>query len=230
MLMTFLYILGITAEAMTGALSAGKRRMDWFGVMLVASITAIGGGTVRDILLGYYPLSWVAHPEYLVITCIAGLLATMTAKWIVRYHKIFLILDSIGLIVFSIIGYQVAQSMHLPALICVVAAVITGVFGGLMRDLICRQPPMVLHRELYASVAILAGVLYWVLEYMGASVTIATFVTLIVGFGIRIAAIQYGWRLPTFHFDDAHSEDNVVDIQSAVEPQTQPETQPRRSA
>lgn len=204
MLMTFLYLIGITAEAMTGALSAGRRHMDWFGVMLVASITAIGGGTVRDILLGYYPLSWVAHPEYLVITCIAGLFATAIAPWIVRYHKFFLILDSIGLIVFSIIGYQIAQSMHLPALICGVSAVVTGVFGGLMRDLICRQPPMVLHRELYASVAMMAAALYWALEKFGVSVTVATFITLIVGFGIRIAAIQYRWALPVFRFEDKH--------------------------
>ena len=202
MLMTFLYLIGITAEAMTGALSAGRRRMDWFGVMFVASITAIGGGTIRDILLGYYPLSWVAHPEYLVITCLAGLFATAIGPWIVRYHKFFLILDSLGLIVFSIIGYQVAQGMHLPALICGVSAVITGVFGGLMRDLICRQPPMVLYRELYASVAMISAALYWGLEHWGVSVTASTFITLIVGLSLRLAAIQFQWCLPVFHFED----------------------------
>ena len=76
MLLSVLYIIGITAEAMTGTLSAGRRKMDWFGVMLVASATAIGGGTVRDILLGHYPLEWVKNPEYLVITCLADVLTT----------------------------------------------------------------------------------------------------------------------------------------------------------
>lgn len=100
MLLSILYIIGITAEAMTGALAAGKRHMDWFGVMLVASATAIGGGTVRDILLGHYPLGWVAHPQYLVITCVAGILTTYFARWVVRFHKVFILLDAIGLIVF----------------------------------------------------------------------------------------------------------------------------------
>lgn len=130
MLLSILYIIGITAEAMTGAIAAGKRNMDWFGVMLVASATAIGGGSVRDILLGHYPLGWVAHPQYLVITCLAGLLTTVMAKWVVRFHKLFIILDAIGLIVFSIIACRVAMNMGLPAIICVVAAVVTGVFGG----------------------------------------------------------------------------------------------------
>ncbi|MGF1688424.1 trimeric intracellular cation channel family protein [Photobacterium japonica] len=213
MLLTTLYIIGITAEAMTGALAAGKRHMDWFGVMLVASATAIGGGTVRDILLGHYPLGWVANPQYLVITCVAGLFTTLVAPWVVRFHKLFVLLDSLGLIVFSIIGCRVAMDMGLSPLICIVAAVVTGVFGGLLRDLITRRPPMVLHKELYASVAFIAGGMYYGLLYLGIDETIVTIATLVVGFSLRVAAVQFSWSLPVFHFDDVEAKQDSAKSQ-----------------
>lgn len=210
MLLTTLYIIGITAEAMTGALAAGKRHMDWFGVMLVASATAIGGGTVRDVLLGHYPLGWVANPQYLVITCLAGLLTTVIAKWVVRFHKFFIILDAVGLIVFSIIGCRIAMDMGLPAIICIVSAVVTGIFGGLLRDLICRQQPMVLHKELYASVAFLAGSMYYGMMFFAVPEMIATLSTLVVGFVARMAAVQWSWRLPVFKLEESSDEKRVA--------------------
>ncbi|WP_434356225.1 trimeric intracellular cation channel family protein [Parasalinivibrio latis] len=202
MLLSTLYIIGITAEAMTGALAAGRRHMDWFGVMLVASATAIGGGTVRDILLGHYPLGWVAHPQYLVITCIAGILTTWVGQWVERYHRIFVLLDSLGLIVFSIIGCRVAIDMGLPPLICVVSAVVTGVFGGLLRDLACRRQPMVLHKELYASISFIAGWMYWGMVEFGIHDYITTPVVLVAGFTFRMAAVKFGWGLPVFRFGE----------------------------
>ncbi|MEZ9877458.1 trimeric intracellular cation channel family protein [Vibrio breoganii] len=201
MLLSVLYIIGITAEAMTGALSAGRRKMDWFGVMLVASATAIGGGTVRDILLGHYPLSWVKNPEFLVITCIAGILTTGFAKWVIKLKGVFIRLDALGLIVFSIIGTKVAMGMGHHALICMVSALVTGVFGGLLRDLICRQTPLVLHEELYASVALIASGLYLTLLELGISDVTATITTLIVGYLLRMAAVRFKWRLPSFHLE-----------------------------
>ncbi|ANO33254.1 hypothetical protein BCT86_04350 [Vibrio breoganii] len=201
MLLSALYIIGITAEAMTGALSAGRRKMDWFGVMLVASATAIGGGTVRDILLGHYPLSWVKNPEFLVITCIAGILTTGFAKWVIKLKGVFIRLDALGLIVFSIIGTKVAMGMGHHALICMVSALVTGIFGGLLRDLICRQTPLVLHEELYASVALIASGLYLTLLEFGISDVTATITTLIVGYLLRMAAVRFKWRLPSFHLE-----------------------------
>ena len=90
MLLTIIYIIAITAEAMTGALSAGRRSMDWFGVVLIACVTALGGGSVRDVLLGHYPLTWVKHPEYLVLTCCAAFVTIIIAKWMKHLHSIFL--------------------------------------------------------------------------------------------------------------------------------------------
>ncbi len=198
MLLSIIYVIGITAEAMTGALSAGRKNMDWFGVMLVASATAIGGGSVRDIILGNYPLTWVQHPEFLLITCVAGIFTTWVAKWVVKFKGVFIRLDALGLAAFSIIGCQKGISMVLHPGICIVAAIITGVFGGLLRDLICRQAPLVLHQELYASVSLVVAGLYLGLLHFGVSDVIATVSTLIVGYLLRMASVRFKWRLPTF--------------------------------
>ncbi|MGV2989488.1 trimeric intracellular cation channel family protein [Vibrio sp. E150_011] len=201
MLLSVLYIIGITAEAMTGALSAGRRNMDWFGVMLVASATAIGGGTVRDILLGHYPLGWVKNPEFLVITCIAGVLTTGLAKWIIKLKGVFIRLDALGLVVFTIIGTNVGLSMELHPFICIVSGLVTGVFGGLLRDLICRQTPLVLHQELYALVSVVAACLYLGLLELGLNTLPTTIITIVVGYTLRMAAVRFKWRLPNFKLD-----------------------------
>jgi len=208
MLLTILYFIGITAEAMTGAILAGKRKMDWFGVMFVASATAIGGGTVRDIILGHHPVGWIKHPEYIIITCIAGVFTTLIAPWVARHKKLFIVLDSIGLVVFSIIGCRVAMDMDLSPIICVIAAIITGIFGGLLRDLLCRQTPLVLHKELYASVSLFAASLYLVLLYYGVEDSLAVMATLFSGFTLRITALKFSWSLPVFHFEQEKTEDN----------------------
>ncbi|WP_413190510.1 trimeric intracellular cation channel family protein [Psychrobacter sp. AT9] len=200
MLLSIVYIIGITAEAMTGALSAGRQNMDWFGVMLIASVTAIGGGSIRDILLGNYPLTWVEHPEYLLIVCVAGLITTWLAKWVVKFNGVFMRLDALGLAAFSIIGCQVGLNMGLHYGVCVVAAIVTGVFGGLLRDLICRQTPLVLHHELYASVSLIVACLYLTLQYFTVSSNISVIVSLVAGYLIRMAAVRAKWRLPVFHF------------------------------
>lgn len=124
---------------MTGALAAGGHKMDLFGVIFIALVTAIGGGSIRDVLLGHYPLTWVKHPEYIVLICLCALIATKIPRIVSRLESLFLTLDAIGLVVFSILGAQIAIEQNHGFIIAISAAVITGVFGGILRDILCMR-------------------------------------------------------------------------------------------
>lgn len=198
--LTVLFLIGITAEAMTGALAAGRERMDLFGVVIVACVTAIGGGSIRDVLLGHYPLIWVEHPSYLVLVALAAVITVIVAPIMQHFRVLFLGLDALGLAVFAIIGTRVALEMGHGVVIAVAAAVITGVFGGVMRDLLCDRVPLVFRQELYASIAILAALVFMGLTAAGVPENWGAVITLVVGFSLRVAAIRFKLGLPVFDY------------------------------
>src|SRR5690606_32698224 len=173
--------VAITAEAMTAALSAGRRDMDWVGVCIIACVTALGGGSVRDVLLGHYPLTWVRHPEYLWITAGAAILTALIAPVMRRLHSLFLILDALGLVVFTVIGCRIAQEMQLPITIVLVSGMITGCAGGVLRDVLCNDIPLLFRKELYASVSGLTGGVFMAAQALEMHMNAAMLIAMIFG-------------------------------------------------
>ena len=194
-------IIAVAAEAMTAALAAGRRKMDWFGVCVLAAVTALGGGTMRDTLLGHYPLTWVSNPMLLLVACAAALVTIFIARFMERLRWPFLILDALGLVVFTIIGCNVALDMGQPAVIVIVAGMITGIAGGIIRDVLCNDIPLVFSGELYATVSIVTGVIYYLGLQANLVHDVVTVIAGVVGFTLRIIAIRFNWAMPKFIYD-----------------------------
>ncbi|CAM2808640.1 inner membrane protein [Legionella steigerwaltii] len=203
MLLHYLFIIGICVEAITGALAAGRKKMDFFGVMLIASITALGGGTVRDALFNTYPLTWVTHPEYLLYTSLCAFLTIFIAHSLIRIMKIFLILDALGLSTFVIIGTQKALHHGLSPSIAIISGMITGICGGMLRDILCNDIPLVLRKELYAVIALAGALLFIVLDYFHTPENINIIVTLVSIFTARLLAIFFHIEIPIFDYSES---------------------------
>ncbi|UXN68338.1 trimeric intracellular cation channel family protein [Devosia neptuniae] len=196
-----MFFIAITAEAMTAALAAGRRKMDWFGVCLLACVTALGGGTARDILLGHYPLYWVHNPYVLLLVCGAALLTIAMARVVDRLRWPFLLLDALGLVVFTIVGCNVAIEMGQHPLIVIVAGMVTGIVGGILRDVLCNDVPLVFSSELYATVSIVTGVIYYFGLQANLQQDLVMLVAIAVGFALRVVALIWKWEMPKFVYD-----------------------------
>src|SRR5690606_1483508 len=201
MLLQTLFYVAITAEAMTAALAAGRRKMDWFGVCVLACVTALGGGTMRDTLLGHYPLTWVENPYLLLLCCAAALVTIALARFMAALRWPFLLLDAIGLVVFTILGCNVAIEMGQSPIIVIVAGMITGIVGGIIRDVLCNDIPLVFSSELYATVSILTGILYYGGLHLGMASEVAIVGAIAVGFTLRVVALVFRLEMPKFVYD-----------------------------
>ncbi|MDR6584843.1 membrane protein [Herbaspirillum sp. BH-1] len=197
MLLYTIYLIAICAEAVSGALMGIRKDMDIFGICLIGTVAALGGGTVRDLLIGHYPLGWVAHPEYLAFTICAAIVAAVAARALHHFKSAFLVVDALGLVAFTIIGCDIARSFdNFHPAIVVMLGMVTGVFGGLLRDVLCNEIPLVLRREIYASVSLLTGALYVLILHLQIDSRIATLSSLLLGFSVRLLAIRFHWELP----------------------------------
>lgn len=196
-----LFYVAITAEAMTAALAAGRRQLDWFGVCLLACVTALGGGTTRDLLLGHYPLYWVGNPYVLLLVCGAALATIIGARMMHRLRWPFLLLDSVGLVVFTIVGCNIGMEMGVHPIVVIVAGMVTGIVGGILRDVLVNEVPLVFQGELYASVSIVTAAIYYFGVMGGLPNDLVVLIALAIGFPFRVLAILYGWKMPKFVYD-----------------------------
>jgi len=195
-----LSFVALAAQAMTAALAAGRRSMDWVGVCLLGCITALGGGTIRDLLLGHYPLAWVENPSYLEVTVLAAFITILLARLVYRLYLTFLVLDAIGLVVFTMTGCDVAWQMGASLPIVIVSGMITGCAGGVLRDILCNDVPLLFRAELYASVSVLTGLFYATAFGLKLNDELWTILTFVLGLSLRLLAIRYKWEMPKFVF------------------------------
>jgi uncharacterized membrane protein YeiH len=196
----WLSLVALAAQAMTAALAAGRRSMDWAGVCMLGCITALGGGTIRDVLLGHYPLVWVEQPWLLGLTVIAALITIPIARAVHRLNAAFLVLDAIGLVVFTMAGCDVAWQMNASLPIVIVAGMITGCAGGVLRDILCNEVPLLFRSELYASVSVVTGLFYATAFGLKLNDELWTALTFVLGITFRLLAIRYKWEMPKFVF------------------------------
>lgn len=190
-------LLGTIAFAVSGAFSAMERKLDLFGVLVVAFVTAIGGGTIRDVLIGNTPVTWLRDLTAPVIILIAACIAILFRKKIRNYTKTLLFFDSLGLGLFTVTGIQKGLAAGIHPALCVALGTITGCFGGVIRDLLLREIPALLTtREFYATTCIAGGIVYFLmLQCCSATVAQTSVIVFICCF--RLLAVKYDWRLPS---------------------------------
>lgn len=199
MLLYVLDLIGVAVFAVSGALAAGRKRLDLLGVIVLGLVTAIGGGTIRDVLLDRHPLFWLADPAYLIVIVAAALMTVAYVRWRPAPEATLLYADAIGLAMFSIAGAQIAERSGLPAVACVLLGTITGSAGGAVRDVLSAEIPLVLRRgNLYASASIFGIALYFALVAAGFGHTPSSLIGMGAIAAVRLAAITFRLQLPVF--------------------------------
>ncbi|WP_295773272.1 trimeric intracellular cation channel family protein [uncultured Mucilaginibacter sp.] len=189
-------LLGTVAFTISGAFSAMQKRLDVFGVLVIAFVTAIGGGTLRDVLIGYTPVTWMRNMNDALIILGTALAAIFFKKYIKNFKTTLFLFDALGLGLFTIIGMQKGLDAGLNPVVCVMLGTITGCFGGVLRDVLLNNIPTIFRRkEIYATACIAGGMLYLsLMQFLDAN--IARLIAIVCICGMRILAVVYGWKLP----------------------------------
>ena len=192
-------LAGVAVCAISGTLMAYQKRMDGFGVIVLASATAIGGGTLRDMMLDV-PVFWIADTDYLYTTLIAAFIPIIWLRVSPRFpYHYLLIADAFGLALFNVVGIEKALANDTGIAVAIAMGTITGVFGGLLRDVICREVPLVLHGDLYATTCIVGGVVYGLAAYFGFATQWCGIAALSTTVCFRLGAMRWHWEMPVFN-------------------------------
>lgn len=190
-------LLGTIAFAISGAFSAMQKRLDAFGVIVIAFITAIGGGTIRDVLIGYTPVSWMRDLNGPIIITITAVCAIFFKKYLKNFKITLFLFDALGLGLFTLIGIQKGIDAGLNHGVCVILGTITGCFGGVLRDILLNNIPLVFRKEIYATACIIGGALYFGLIHL-IDPNWAKVIAIAIICGIRIMAVKFDLKLPVW--------------------------------
>mgnify|MGYP003614814647 FL=1 len=192
-----LEIIGTMAFAMSGALTAMNKKMDPFGVFIIAFVTAVGGGTLRDVLIGRTPVGWMLDIRYVYLIIVGFILAILFRKKFDRLRTSLFLFDTIGLGVFTFIGLDRGINIGIHPVICIALGTITACFGGVIRDILCTEIPVIFRREIYATICIFGGIVFFLLRKLNLENDFLYLATSIIIITIRLMAVKFKWYLPT---------------------------------
>jgi uncharacterized membrane protein YeiH len=197
-LLATLDLLGVLVFALSGALTASRKELDIVGFAFVAAVTGLGGGTLRDLLLDLGPVFWVHKPPYLAVTTAAAILVFLTAHRVEVRYRLLLWADALGLALFCVVGARIARDAGAPAPVAVLMGMTSAVMGGLLRDIICNELPLVLRRELYWTPALLGAVVAVGADAAGLAEAVAGLLGFLAAFGLRAAGLLLDLSLPAY--------------------------------
>lgn len=192
-------ICGTFSFAVSGAFAAMQKRLDVFGVLIIAFATSIGGGTLRDVLLGDTPVFWLKNANYSLLILVTAIVAMIFWKKIKSLKITLFLFDSLGLGFFTIVGLEKGLAFDLSPGICVALGTVTGCFGGITRDILLNNIPLIFRKEIYATACIVGGLMYLLLNYFNVDETIVKVVSVSVVFVIRIVAVRFNLTLPRIY-------------------------------
>lgn len=201
-ILSILDIIGTFVFAISGALAAAEKRLDFFGTAFIGFITAVGGGTIRDVILGSYPVGWAKNIIYLNAIGLGILCAMLFRKYIISLKRTFAVFDTIGIGVFTILGLQKALMIGgIHPTIAVLMGMVSAVFGGVIRDTLVNEVPLIFHKEIYAMACLSGGVLFMILQYFGVSEPYTTISGVSLVIIIRVIAIRYELQMRIWRYD-----------------------------
>ena len=196
MLFSVLDIIGTIAFAISGALTAIEKRFDIFGIAIIAAVTAIGGGTLRDMLIGNTPVMWLLHLEYLYIVIATIIVTVFFRKSLNKLRTSLLLFDTMGIGIFTLIGIQKGLLIGLHPVVCILLGTVTACFGGVIRDTLCNEVPIIFKKEIYATPCIIGGGVFFLVQHIGFTQDIVYLATIISIIAIRLFAVRLHWSLP----------------------------------
>ncbi len=192
---TFIEILGTIAFAISGIRLASAKQFDWFGAYVVGFTTAIGGGTLRDLMLSLTPF-WMLDPSYLVMTAFAMILVMFMGRLLIRLNNTFYLFDAIGLGLFTVVGVEKTLGEGFPLWVAIIMGMITGAAGGILRDIMINEVPLIFRKEIYALACVIGGVAFGICDYIGVSTSANEVITSLVVIAVRYIAVKYELKLP----------------------------------